>query len=163
MLFLLAQKSALFWELFPIVQEQLHHYHHAVVFRQEKEEELSKLKVIDPFWNTIFTLIYSQVKGQFTYCIRQTTCHFMTSLSYKLQIFSIDLYYEMLRNQSLFTHAAKKIHPFAFVWYEIGLLWANIMHVKSHAMVLSFYLQAYLNHIFQIRQCMLLQSKRLQK
>ena len=30
------------------------------------------------------------------------------------------------------TPTVKKIHPFAPVWCEIGVLWANIIHVKSH-------------------------------
>ena len=36
----------------------------------------------------------------------------------------------------------------AFVWYEIGLFWANIAHMKSHAKVLDFCFQIDMNQIF---------------
>ena len=35
------------------------------------------------------------------------------------------------------TTAAKKIHPFASVWYEIGVHWPNIKPIKSHATALG--------------------------
>ena len=38
-----------------------------------------------------------------------------------------------------------------------------INHVKSHTMTLAFILQADINQIFQMRYCMLLWAKRLQK
>ena len=36
----------------------------------------------------------------------------------------------------------------ASVWYEIGVLWANITHIKSHAVVLGFCFQTDINQIF---------------
>ena len=36
----------------------------------------------------------------------------------------------------LHTAAAKKIHPFASVWYEIGVVWPNIKPVKRHTTAL---------------------------
>ena len=36
------------------------------------------------------------------------------------------------------------------VWYKIGILWVNIMHVKVYAIFLGFWLQIHMNQIFQI-------------
>ena len=47
----------------------------------------------------------------------------------------------------------KKIHPFASVWYGIGVLWPNIKPVKSHTTALGFRLQTDMNQIFQTRYC----------
>ena len=51
------------------------------------------------------------------------------------------------------TTAEKKIHPFASLWYEIGILWTNMKHVKSHGTALGYWLQSDMNQIFQIRYC----------
>ena len=51
------------------------------------------------------------------------------------------------------TPAAKKLNPFASVWYEIGILWHNIKPVKSHTTALSYWLQTDMNQIFQMRYC----------
>ena len=60
------------------------------------------------------------------------------------------------------TPVVKKIHPFASVWYEIGVLWTNITHVKSHTTALDFLLLTDMNQIFQLRYCETLQTKGLQ-
>ena len=52
------------------------------------------------------------------------------------------------------TPAAKKIHSFASVWYEIGVIWANITHIESHATALDFCLQTDMNQIFEMMYCM---------
>ena len=39
------------------------------------------------------------------------------------------------------TPEVKKIHPFASVWYEVGVLWANITHIQSHAISLGYFLE----------------------
>ena len=44
----------------------------------------------------------------------------------------------------------------ASVWYEIRVFWANINHVKNHAIPLVFSLQTDMNQIFQMRYCTLL-------
>ena len=36
------------------------------------------------------------------------------------------------------------------VWYKIGILWVNIMHVKVYAIFLGFWLQIHMNQIFQM-------------
>ena len=41
----------------------------------------------------------------------------------------------------------------ASVLYEIRVLWANLNHVKSHAMALVLSLQTDMNQIFQMRYC----------
>ena len=42
---------------------------------------------------------------------------------------------------TLYTRS-KKIHPFTSVWHEIGVIWANITHVKSHTTALEFWFQS---------------------
>ena len=44
----------------------------------------------------------------------------------------------------------KKDTPFAPVWYEIGVLWTNITHIKSYTTAFGFWLQTGMNQIFQI-------------
>ena len=63
----------------------------------------------------------------------------------------------------IFTPTAKKLHPFASVWCEIGVLWPNIKPVKSHTTAFSFWLQTGMNQIFQMRYCASLKVRRLQK
>ena len=58
---------------------------------------------------------------------------------------------------------AKKIHPFASVWYKIGVFWPNIKPVKSPTTALDFKLQTGMNQIFQMRYCASLWVKGLQK
>ena len=52
----------------------------------------------------------------------------------------------------------------ASVWYEVRILWlwANIKHVKSHAMALAFSLQIDMNQIFQMKYYEALQIKGMQ-
>ena len=49
------------------------------------------------------------------------------------------------------------------LWYEIGVLWANIKHIKSHATALDLWFQTDINQIFQMSYFSLFQVKRLQK
>ena len=44
----------------------------------------------------------------------------------------------------------------ASVWYKIRVFWADINHVKSHAMALAFSLQTSMSQIFKMRYCTLL-------
>ena len=68
-----------------------------------------------------------------------------------------------LSNRKLFTTAVKKIHLFASVWYEIGVIWANITNIKSHTTALGFKVPTDINQIFQMKYCLLPKVKRLQK
>ena len=46
----------------------------------------------------------------------------------------------LIRNVIIITPTVKKIHPFTSLWHEIGVLRANVTHVKSHSTALSFWL-----------------------
>ena len=64
---------------------------------------------------------------------------------------------------NIHTRQRRYIHPFASVWYEIGLLWPNIKPVRSQTTVLGFWFQTNMNQIFKMRCWSFLLVRRLQK
>ena len=50
----------------------------------------------------------------------------------------------------------------ALLWSEMRLVWESLNDIKSHTMLLSFWLQTGMNWIFQMRYCRTLYLKRLQ-
>ena len=83
----------------------------------------------------------------------QAKLYFVKKEMYKreIQIQQFNWIFRKEKFHFLLTTNQKKIHSFASIWYEIGVLWPKIKPVKSHTTALGFWIQTGMNHIFQMK------------
>ena len=128
-----------------LVQPSLNDCH----LNRKKQKQKQKLKCIyHMFWGQLIFHLHKDV-----YWTK------LSKLLYKYkkwnEMQNKTLFIKLLKNKKfliflspLGTMQPTSVLTKASVWYEIRLLWANIDHVKSHAMALVFSLQTDMNQIF---------------
>ena len=95
---------------------------------------------------------FKKINGDSQWCdMPSTTLHYATHIQCVFFFFLQSKVCRFWGYILTITPAAKTIHPFASVWYEIGVLWPNLKPIRSLSTALGFWLQTDMNRIFQTK------------